>query len=298
MELISQWSNWREVIGRRAQQRRYINEFLQTRPAIAYLGDSWFSTPLYPNLAKQSARSVDGLGFVAGKPGGLAAQLFSESQLKSLRKRLIAYPFDVLVVSAGGNDSLSRRLEKVFAAENGPLSPRQAFDKVVRFGIFSNRSEDGGLLERYQAMLEMAAEVQKERPHFRVVGHGYAPLKRIGAKAELTVRNVGLIAFVKGDVGPWLWNVMERLLENKQAGREFAQMLLVEGFRDQVLNPLRDAHSTLFDFADFSTVAEAATDEFWNDEIHPTESGFATLAPRLNKVIAAALPPIKQGAVA
>ena len=247
MELISHWVDWREAYGgKRSRQRREIDRLLESRPMLMYLGDSWFSTPLYRNLAKQSASRVDGMGIVLGKPGGLAAELFADKALARLKSRLLGSPFDALVVSAGGNDSLSDRLDRVFADWGGKHPPAkidvdEAFRLLLDAGIFDD-GHGGGILGRYRSLMRVAAQVRETRAHFRVIGHTYAPLKRIGKEADLDVQNLGLIAFVKGSTGPWLWSVMQRVLDDKEAGRAFARRLLVDGFKRHVLEPLlRDA---------------------------------------------------------
>ncbi len=303
MELISHWIDWREAMGSpNSRQRREVTKLLKHRPMLMYLGDSWFSTPLYRNLARQSAKPIDGMGIVLGKPGGLAADLLSTSALDSLQGRLLANEFDALIVSAGGNDSLSDRLKQVFAAwtsstpRAAKISADQAFDVLVNAGIFDD-GKGGGILGRYRALLQMAKRVQAQRPHFRVIGHTYAPLKRIGQEADLTVANIGLLAFVKGSVGPWLWSVMRHVLADKEAGRLFARRLLLDGFRTLVLDRLVSDFPGLFSYADFSTLVGIDVDAFWYDEIHPNEAGFARMAPLLNDRIREALPADKRAAV-
>lgn len=303
MELISHWIDWREAVGSpNSRQRREVLRLLERQPMLMYLGDSWFSTPLYRNLARQSAKPIDGVGIVVGKPGGLAADLLSDSALKSLQGRLEASPFDALVVSAGGNDSLSDRLKQVFAnwttrtPRAAKISADEAFDVLLRAGIFDD-GRGGGILGRYRALLRLAKHIQAQRPHFRVVGHTYAPLKRIGVKAGLTVNNIGLLAFIKGSVGPWLWSVMQHVLADKEAGRLFARRLLLDGFRTLVLDRLVAEFPGLFSYADFSALVGIDEDAFWYDEIHPNEAGFARMAPLLNDRIREALPADKRAAV-
>jgi len=298
MELINHWQDWREVYGKHGtRHRRNLDEQLKKRPMMLYWGDSWFSTPLYLNLARQSAKRIDGLGVVVGKPGAMASELFAKRELKRMEKRLKASPFDVLVVSAGGNDSLSDRLDRVYKdwtknpGSKPKISADEAFDLLMEADIFA------GILSRYRALMEMAARIQAERPAFRVIGHGYAPLKRIGLPGDLTTLNIGILAWLKDDVGPWLWRPMQHVLTSHDDARDFAFRLLVDGFREQVLKAIASDHPGLFSFADFSAVPEAQTDAFWFDEIHPTEDGFARIAPLLNQRVRDALPAAKQAAV-
>jgi hypothetical protein len=303
MELVTHWIDWKEVYGRkRSRQRREIDRLLEARPMLMYLGDSWFSTPLYRNLAKQSAASVDGMGIVLGKPGGLASELFSEKELEQLEDRLEGSPFDALVISAGGNDSLSDRLEKVFAdwmaerPRRARISGDEAFNILLNAGIFDD-VHGGGILGRYRDLLQVAKRVLRKRAHFRLIGHTYAPLKRIGVPADLRVDNLGLAAFIKGSAGPWLWSVMQHVLHDEEAGRDFARKLLVDGFKHRVLDQTAQEFSGLFSYADFSKLDGIEDDAFWYDEIHPNEEGFARMASVLNDRIRQALPEAKQDAV-
>ncbi len=296
MNLVTRWETWRKVLGPSgSRQRKAVLAQLQTRPAVLYWGDSWFSTPLYPNLARQSARRIDGIGMLIGKPGASAEQLFSASDVRKVVERLRHNPFDVLCLSAGGNDALSQRLQRIFSAWIGNAKPKldalQAYEVLLQQRFFDQ------LADRYRLLLDALPPVSKARPEFRVVGHAYAPLLRIGVPADLTTVNIGLIALLKDDVGPWLWGPMQHVLPDKTQARRFADLLLLDGLRDRVMQSLAQVYPQLFSYADFSAVPEMTQVTAWYDEIHPTERGFAALAPVLNDEIRRVLPPRKQAAV-
>lgn len=299
MTWTTRWEVWRKVMGApSSRQRRRVMEFLERRPAMLYWGDSWFSTPLYLNLARQSLLRIDGMAMLVGQPGATASELFSAGNVSTMAGRIQQWPFDVLCLSAGGNDQLSERLAKVFAAWMPParkpkLDARQAFDLLLATPSFEL------IRARYAAVLDAMRVVHRQRPAFRVVGHTYAPLQRIGAKADLTVANIGLIAWLKDDVGPWVWKPMQHVLPDVAEGKRFADLLLVEGFRDRVLEPLAQSrtYGDIFSYAELGSVPAATDPAFWNDEIHPTEAGFAELAVALNAQVRRVLPPAKQAAV-
>ena len=53
MSWVTSWEAWRQAMGPHgSRQRRHVDDFLQAHPAVLYWGDSWFSTPLYLNLAR------------------------------------------------------------------------------------------------------------------------------------------------------------------------------------------------------------------------------------------------------
>jgi len=86
------------------------------------------------------------------------------------------------------------------------------------------------------------------------------------------------------------------VLTDINEGKSFADLLLFDGFRDQVLAPLT-ATFPFFSYADFEPFLPAQQASFWYDEIHPTEAGFAQLASPFNMAVRSALPPVKWGAV-
>ena len=299
MTWTTRWETWRALMGPHgSRQRRQVEALLETMPCLLYWGDSWFSTPLYLNLARQSLLRISGMAMLIGKPGATAAELFTASAARNYAARLKSSPFDAVCLSAGGNDQLSERLAKIFA----PWMPPGMQPKIGALDAFDILLDSGsleGVRNRYAIVLDAFGAVQGIRPHFRVLGHTYAPIRRIGVAADLTVSNIGLIAWLKGDVGPWLWRVMQHVLEDKSQAVAFARLLMLDGFRDRVLAPLASPgqYGGLFSYTDFTDVPEASADAFWNDEIHPTEAGFAVLAQVMNRDLRPLMPVAKQWAI-
>ena len=300
MSWVTSWSDWRNAMGPSgSRHRRDVETFLKTHPAILYWGDSWFSTPLYLNLARQSARRINGLNMIIGKPGATAAELFDEDGIKRMVERIQANPFDVVCLSAGGNDCLSDRLAKVFKAWLGKAPTRNdRIDALAAYQILSKSGLLDGVHRVYDRLLSRLQAVRKIRPSLRVLGQPYFPIKQIGVAADLTVGNIGLVALLKGDVGPWLWGPMQHVLRNKQEGETFARMMLEDGFRDGVLGRLAKQYKGFFSVVDYSTAKGIGNPGFWNDEIHPSETGFDSLAMPFNQALKTILPAAKQGAVA
>ena len=299
MSWVTSWEAWRGVMGHAgSRQRRNVTDFLSTHPAVLYWGDSWFSTPLYLNLARQSARRIQGLSMIVGKPGAEAAELFSSREVERIGERVQNNPFDVVCLSAGGNDCLHDRLATVFSAwTDGTLPRRKKIGAAEAYRIF----EDSRVLERVQAAygraLERLKQVRAHRRHLRVVGHPYVPIQCVGRKAVLDTSNIGLIAWVKDSVGPWLWAPMKHVLTDQTEASEFARQMLEDGFRDGVLANLQQQYRGFFHVADFSGVQELRREDFWNDDIHPGEDGFGRLASPFNRTLRAVLPAAKQAAV-
>lgn len=285
--IYENWDQVRRATGTpRSRERRAWREYLAARPAIAYWGDSWFSTPLYKNLYWNSFARIDGISLRLGGPGLTAAKMLTASACRNYAERLKSREFDLLCLSIGGNDGIGALPAALAGA--GRLTAEQAFQKLLDARVFE------GIRGRYAVLLEAMSRV---RPDFRVVGHGYAPLLRIGEPGATSIKNLGLAAPLVGNVGPWLWPAAKSALGSKAEARRFAELMLVQGFRDRVLAPSKADFPGLFSYADFSQVADATQASFWYDEIHPTETGFGVLAIGYNAMIRAALPPAKRAAV-
>lgn len=286
--IYSSWEAVKEATGTPSSRKRKVwREVLAKRPAIAYWGDSWFSTPLYKNLYWHSFSRIDGISLRLGGPGKTAAKMITQADCRDYAERFKSREFDLVCLSIGGNDFLGDRLVKMFP-QGLRLSPRDAFDRVVNLGTFERLRDI-----YFTAMNELSAV----GGNFKVVGHGYAPIQRIGEKGKTDIKNLGLAAPLIGNVGPWLWPTMKHVVASKAEALDFAHLLLTEGFRDLVLAPTASQFRSLFSYADFSQVAAAQDESFWYDEIHPTEAGFALLAEPYNAAIRAALPAAKRGAV-
>lgn len=279
------WEGVKDATGTPgSRKRRTWREYLQTRPAVAYWGDSWFTTPLYRNLNWHSFTRIEGISIRLGKPGFLAADMCTRSLTRNYADRLASREFDVLCISIGGNDALDTRLAKVFRGQSGLLAV-EAFQEVVAAGIFE------GIFANYDTLMTSMSELA---PHIPVVGHTYAAPVRIGVRGKTDIMNLGLARPLIGNVGPWLWRPMQGVLKNKAEAKPFAKMLLEKGFAG-VLARVKAAHPQ-FSFADFSKI-DTTADLFWYDEIHPNEDGFGVLASRFNKAIKAALPTAKRAVV-
>lgn len=292
MPLERQYDSWdaiRDATGTPSSRKRLAwREHLRTRPAIVYWGDSWFRTPLYRNLSWQSFVRIDGIALKLGAPGLLAAKMLTDANCRDTATRIASREIDLLAISIGGNDALDQRLESVFRGHSGPrLDAPEAFARVVASGMFDR------LRERYATLMDT---MQRHAPQVPVVAHGYARLVRIGEKGKTDIRNLGLARPLIGNVGPWLWRPMKHILGTHDEARRFADLLLVAGFRELVLQPTADAFKR-FSYADFTDLEATREEAFWYDEIHPTEAGFGVLAEGFNAKVRAVVAAGKVGAV-
>ena len=268
----------------------------QTTPIIFCEGDSWFSTPLsmntldwivYPTPEDEAAGvplfGSGGLFFRAEHSGDLATEIFKPKKVKDLLAWFRAFEFDVVLLSAGGNDFVGDFLKKAFA-NAGSMTPAQAFTRVEDTGRF------GDVLAAYTRLI---TAFHQAKPSVPILGHSYDYPIRLGQPAQLTAANLGAIALFKRSIGPWIEPHVARALPTLDAQREFAHRL-IDGFVAKVLEPLRDdpALGGAFDFVDLrGTLPQTAS---WFDEMHPTGTGFHELADKWRNAIAARLPAAKR----
>ena len=117
--IYSNWDAVKDATGTPASRKRKVwREVLKTRPAIAYWGDSWFSTPLYKNLYWNSFSRIDGISLRLGGPGLTAAKMLTPANCREQAERLKSREFDLVCLSIGGNDALGfGAIGQLFALE-------------------------------------------------------------------------------------------------------------------------------------------------------------------------------------
>jgi hypothetical protein len=224
-----------------------------------------------------------GLFFRAEHSGDLATEIFKPKKVKNLLGWFKAFEFDLVLLSAGGNDFVGDFLKKVFAG-TGPMTPSQAFARL----------EDTGRFEDVRAAYtRLIGAFHRAKPTVTILGHTYDYPIRLGQPAQLTAGNLGAIALFKRSIGPWIEPHVARALPTFEEKRQFAR-LVIDGFVTKVLEPLREdpALGGAFDFVDLrGTLPEI---ESWFDEMHPTGTGFHELADQWRQAIAARLPAAKR----
>lgn len=266
--------------------------FLESTPIIFCEGDSWFSTPLSMNLLdwlvfptpEDEERGVPlfgagGLFFRAEESGDTAKNMFTTSNIHDLRDWYDGFEFDLVLLSAGGNDFVGDFLKKLFAGK-GPMSVAQAFKLVGDSGRFEE------VLAGYRRFI---TSFRKVRPQVPILGHTYDFPVLMGQAANLTLANIGAVAILKKDVGPWIGPHVQAALPKREDQRAFAR-LLIDGFEARVLRTLKNdpALGGAFDYVDLR--GTLATMDLWFDEMHPSGAGFHRLSARLGAAIHDRLP--------
>jgi hypothetical protein len=255
---------------------------LATTPMILSEGDSWFSTPLYYNLVDWlEVRAPNAVFMRMENSGDLAVDMFSGGNLRSIGSRLKAFEFDVLLLSAGGNDFVDRFLRDAFK-NSAPMSAEEALERVVATGRYDE------VLRAYQRMLDAAF---KARPSLRVVTHSYDYPRLMGEPAQLSVEQIGLVALFKRSIGDWIARYVRHVLPTEALQLAFAKQL-IDAFFERVLTPLKTQYGDRLDVVDFRGLL--TQDAQWNDEMHPSGAGFERLADVFRVSMRAALPALKR----
>ena len=254
----------------------------ESTPVIFCEGDSWFSTPLAMNLLDwlvwpapaDEARGVPlfgagGLFFRAEESGDLALDMFSARGIRDLADWYDGFEFDLVLVSAGGNDFVDGFLQGLFRGAR-PMGVATAFQRVLDSGRY------GEVLAAWRAFVERFRAI---RPHTPILAHSYDYPLRLGKASKLSLGNIGAAALLKQGVGPWIGNRIAHVLPGIAQQRQFAR-LMIDGYVERVLAPLRDDPATgrVFDFVDLR--GTLTRESQWFDEMHPTGAGFALLANR------------------
>ena len=282
---------------------------LQRTPVVFCEGDSWFSTPLAMNLLDwivspapdEEERGVPlfgqgGLFFRVERSGDHAARnpeapkrsMFVREHIDELMGWYARFEFDLILLSAGGNDFVGPFLARTFAGLGG-LDADAAFQRVLGSGQYQR------VREAYALFLQAAIAA---RPRVPVLAHTYDYPRLIGRAGPLTLGNIGVAAALKKSVGPWIGPHLGAIAQadpaRTAAERSRFVRLLIDGVELHVLRALKadPRFAATFDYVDLRGVL--ADDGDWFDEMHPTEAGFHDLAVRFRPRIIAALPASKR----
>ena len=274
--LTTRAGQFRQLYG---ELKRHPAAFHST-PVVFCEGDSWFATPLamnlldwlvYPTPEDEAAGvplfGAGGLFFRTEMVGDLAIDMFSPRRIVDLSKWYGAFAFDLVLVSAGGNDFVGDYLGRLFEGA-GEMSVDAAFARVEASGRYD------AVRAAYHRMIEA---FRATKPLSPILAHSYDYPQRMGERAKPTLGNLGLAALFTHGIGPWISPHVARALPRPGQQKEFAGAM-IDGLVDKVLVPLRDDPlcGRTFDFVDLRGTLPSP--EYWADEMHPTSVGFAMLA--------------------
>lgn len=265
---------------------------LETTPIILSEGDSWFSTPVSMNLLDQlvfptpederAGRTLFGKGGLfcrKEKSGDKALNMFSAKKVKRLTSWINSdlFKFDLVLISSGGNDFVGKFLKKEFEDQQ-EMTVEQAVNHVIQTEQYQ---------KVYDAYKRLLIKVESNIP---VIAHTYDYPQLMGQEGELTVANIGLIAYFKKKVGDWISKNIKHSVREEVDQKEFAKQL-IDNFVSRVLEPLAYEHDN-FSFIDLRNTLQDK--QLWHDEMHPNADGFHKLAQKFKQPILEKLPPQKR----
>lgn len=266
------------------------SRIMDTTPIVFTEGDSWFSTPLAMNIvdwlvhpAPEDAHQAipafgqGGLFFRDEGSGDLATDIFSPKKVDRIADWYDGFDFNLVLLSAGGNDFVDDFLKDLFA-DKDEMDVQEAVDLVKSTGRFSE------VEDAYRHMLDRFFDLKPDVP---IVTHTYAYPLLLGQPGELTLGNIGLVALLKKEVGDWISRHIRHVLSGHDDQVLFARHL-IDNFHDLVLSKLHQDYEKLF-VVDVRNTLPNPDD--WFDEMHPTALGFHKIASEFRNVITPLLHP-------
>jgi len=266
------------------------HQLLQKTPVILTEGDSWFSTPLAVNLLDHLVHASvleekqgtvwlgeGGLFFRAEKSGDTALHMFADKNVEKLGQWFKTFDFDLVLLSAGGNDFVGDFLKQLFM-EKPVMSVDAAVQLVIDSGCYAE------VLEAYSKFISKFVSIKPDIP---MIAHSYEYPIRLGHASELTLSNIGLIALFKKEIGDWISKNVKQSLPQKFDQLTFARML-IDNFVELVLEPLNHEFPDNFTYVDLR--GTLTSKDYWSDEMHPTSAGFRLLAEKFKTNILTQLP--------
>ena len=223
-------------------------------------GDSWFSYPLNANIADYIEMMSDFSLLRLEHNGDEAREILGQGseQLKKLKYYLKNYPVEAVLMSAGGNDLVSRELGRMLK----PKAAGATWQSAVQLAALTTVLDD--IVAGYTRLLDARDSL---RPDCVVVAHSYCYFQPTGRKATGP--------FGLGKAGPWMRPVLTaRGIDPDTEGRDVARYLVDElHARLNALSAIRPR----FKVVDMRAALPVDT-LHWADEIHPSGTGFRRLA--------------------
>lgn len=240
-------------------------------------GDSWFDK--FTPIPISGANLLDAIRtpwhtavFDVSKIGDTSSDMVSGWQARQTRTLLNLFEFDLILLSAGGNDLKNLYAEKLDALDEGGLSPAEItslVDPATYAAEFATVIEH---IRSFVAMRDAAGRATNRRVPILINGYDYFQPRP--ARAPL---------FDGGRMGagPWVYPVLKGVglhpLQMKAAADAVVDSLnraLIDAFGASENVHVVDSRGILQPAHSAST----GLDGDWLDEIHPSKDGFDKLA--------------------
>jgi len=272
-------------------------------------GDSWFSIGALPpfettNILKEMAFETDTCAVDFSQPGADAGQMWGVDPTSTwvynpaftgmLNGGSLAYKWDAILLSAGGNDLIAAAQTPLIDAAGKPvpanlrilLAPSEWTDQ----GDVSRYVSDSGwqtFKEHLEAvfgdLIRMRDDPNSKSQGIPVFLHSYCYIQP---------RNVGVGLDVDGKWtgGPWLYEAVNLYSIPKEQWLALAEHLIDRLFA--LLNDIASQHSNMH-VIDFRTLLLPAQPDSpgvngdWQNEIHPTSDGYDKLGAKYSQAVQA-----------
>jgi hypothetical protein len=230
------------------------------RLVILSEGDSWFSYPLNVNIADCIEMMNDFSMLRLEHNGDEAREILGAGsrQLRKIKEYLKAYPVELLLLSAGGNDLVAGELAKVLDKK----ATGKTWQSTIKLAKLTSVLDE--IVASYARLLDARDAL---RPQCVVVAHSYCYFQPNGRKAT------GPFGLLKA--GPWMRPVLvAKGIDPDTEGRDLAKFL-VDELHARLMSLA--AARPRFKVVDMRS-ALPADNVHWADEIHPSGTGFRKLA--------------------
>ena len=241
-------------------------------------GDSWADIPVFTsNLGWSLALALkDKINLCnISHSGDLMDELIQGPQWRRLKKAIgnRNYKFDLLIISAGGNDILLKKvdgqtnIERLLKTANGD-DPNAYINHTVCNEIMQL------LVDQYRIVLDYC---QSANPELKVATHCYD---------FIYPRNKATLAVIVKVAGPWVWPAMNKKGITEPAMQRKIMKVLLGEFRTRMLTLTQQyANFHLFDTQGVLPELSQWQDDIenWHDEIHPNSDGFRVLVEQCLK---------------
>lgn len=245
-------------------------------------GDSWFDYPFFDILEELEERFNYSVESVAHRGDRLEEMVYDAGQLDRLAHRLEKLARarlrpQAVLLSGGGNDIAGKELAVLLNHSRSGL-PR--LSEAVVTGVIEERLR-AAVVSLAGAVTELAKRCFPRTPPIPILVHGYDYPVPDGR---------GYMAGLWVFPGPWLEPAFRRKGYPDLAERCRVMETLIDRFNAVLadvsggpgLEHVRhvDLRGTLS-----NAIAGRAYRTWWNDELHPTEKGFITVAGRFDEVL-------------
>ena len=253
---------------------RYFKARAAGRPVVVSEGDSWFDYPMYENIIDliddQRRFAIKRLEYSGDTVTHMVGDGSSGSGVDSIRTVVLSERPRFLLFSGGGNDIIGEEFTGAARHYDAGQTAEWHLDTPVW------RALKGGVAKGYTTLIETIG------PHAPVIAHGYDFIIPSDRPAKYDGVSVS---------GPWVWPELARN-EITDAMMVEIGRVMINWFNDLLARlEMKYADRGYFGHVDLRGTLGANQ---WENEIHPTKTGFERVAAAFTAQMDAKLPALIQ----